>query len=94
MARGQSVFRIFNRNKFTRIIPQERNMLLVEVKGCHGEVISAYVQYFQKLNFNVCILTTDTIHRENPFVRQNVENVFYCKYRSFKKLLCEKQLIK
>lgn len=88
------MFSIFTRNNFTQIIPKPRNILLVEVNGCHGEVIGAYVQYFRELNFNIYILTTDTIHKENPFVRQNVENTFYCKFRSFKKLLCEKQLNK
>lgn len=88
------MFNIFNRNKFTDIIPKKRNVLLLETNGCHGEVIGAYVQYFQELHFNIYILTTDTIHKENPFVRQKVENTFYCKFRSLKKLLCEKQLNK
>ncbi len=88
------MFDIFNRNKFTKVIPQKGNVLLLETNGCHGEVIGGYLQYFQELNFNIYLLTTDTIHKENPFVRQKVENAFYCKYRSFKKLLCEKQLNK
>lgn len=88
------MFDIFKQNKFTSVVPLKRNVLLLETNGCHGEVIGGYVQYFQELNFNIYILTTDTIHKENPFVRQTVGNAFWCKFRSFKKLLCKEQLNK
>ena len=81
------MFNLFNRNNFTKIIPQKNNVLLIETNGCHGEVISAYVKYFEQLNFNVYILASKVIKKENPFCRLNLKNLFYSRFKKFTKFL-------
>lgn len=81
------MFRFFNRNKFTNHIPKQNNVLLIETNGCHGEVISAYIKYFEQLNFNVYVLASNVIKKENPFCRLNIKNLFYSKFKNFAKIL-------
>lgn len=75
------------RHPFTKNIPLNHNVLLIETNGCHGEVIGGYVKYFQDLGYNVYILVSKTIKQENPFARLNIKNIFYAKYKKFSSLL-------
>lgn len=77
----------FIRHPFTKNTPTKNNVLLIETNGCHGEVIAGYIKYFQELNFNVYVLVTDTIKKENPFCRLNNFKIFYSKFKNFRKLL-------
>ena len=77
----------FLRHPFTKNIPQNHNVLLIETNGCHGEVIGGYAKYFQDLGYNVYILVSDTIKKENPFCRLNNLHIFYSKFRNLYKLL-------
>ena len=59
---------------------RENTVLLVEANNCHGEVIAGYMQYFQKLGFNIDALTSSEIEKEHPFCRLNLKDVklFHC----------------
>ncbi len=66
--------------KFKKNKIRNNSVLLIEINNCHGEVISGYIKYFEKLGFNVdCLLHID-FYKENPFVRLDMSNVhcFYC----------------
>lgn len=88
------MFSFIRKNKFLKTTPKPHNVLLVETNGCHGEVVGGYVKYFQDLGYNVYVLVTDVIKKENPFCRLNFSNIFSVKFKEFSKLLVSKNLDK
>ena len=79
---------MFNfKHPFEKNIPLKHNVLLLETNGCHGEVIGGYAKYFQDLGYNVYILVSKVIKKENPFCRLNAHNIFASRNKSFQTLL-------
>ena len=82
----------FLQHPFAKNSPKKHNVLLIETNGCHGEVIGGYVKYFQELGYNVYILISNTIKKENPFCRYDVKNIYSCNPKKFSKLLVAEYL--
>ena len=81
--------KIFNKPDFKTDTPQPNNVLLVETNGCHGEVIAAYIQYFQRLNKNVYCLVNKRVARENPFCRlSNIKQIYSVIEIIVKNIIC------
>lgn len=68
----QSFLSLFHWNK-EKI--KENSVLLIETNNCHGEVIAGYLEYFQKLGFNIDILVNWEILNEDPFCRLDLSKV-------------------
>lgn len=87
--------KIFNKPDFKTDTPQPNNVLLVETNGCHGEVIAAYIQYFQRLNKNVYCLVNKRVARENPFCRlSNIKQIYSASLKKLSKLLKSEHISK
>lgn len=87
--------KIFKKPNFKTDTPHPNNVLLVETNGCHGEVISAYIQYFQRLNINVYCLVNKRVARENPFCRlSDIKQIYSASLKNLSKLLKSKHLDK
>ena len=82
----------FHKTNFTKPTVGRNKILLIESHGCHGEVISGYIRYFQNIGIDVDVLVTDVIYHEKPFCRLKVKNVFYSKFNKLKKLLTTQYL--
>lgn len=80
--------KILSKPNFLRDTPKPNNVLLVETNGCHGEVIAAYIKYFQNLNINVYCLVNKHLANENPFCRlNNICKIYSASLRRLHKLL-------
>ena len=87
--------KIFKKPNFKTDTPQPNNVLLVETNGCHGEVISSYIQYFQRLNINVYCLVNKRVARENPFCRlSDIKQIYSASLKKLHKLLKKEYLNK
>ena len=87
--------KILNRPNFKQDIPERNNVLLIETNGCHGEVISAYIPYFQKLNLNVYCLVNKRLAQENPFCRlQGIKEIYSASQKKLSNLLKSEHLNK
>ena len=83
------------KHKFLSAQNRQNSVLLIETNNCHGEVLSGYIQYFQKLGFNIDILINSGIKNENPFCRLNMENVriYSCGSIALKGILKSKKIM-
>lgn len=80
--------KILSKPNFLRDTPKPNNVLLVETNGCHGEVIAAYIKYFQNLNINVYCLVNSRLANENPFCRlNNICKIYSASLKQLHKLL-------
>lgn len=87
--------KIFSRPNFKHDTPKPNNILLVETNGCHGEVIAAYIKYFQRLNINVYCLVNKRLANENPFCRlSDICKIYSASLKQLHKLLRIKHLRK
>lgn len=79
----------YNHNKFSNKSVKGNTVLLLETNGCHGEVIGGYLQYFKMLGYNIDILVSNVIFREDPFARLNKKEfkLYHCNKREFFNLL-------
>lgn len=83
----------FHKTSFSKSAVTRNKILLIESNGCHGEVISGYIKYFQNIGMDVDVLVTNVIYHEKPFCRLKVKNCFYSKFTKFNKLLTTQYLV-
>ena len=74
----------------------KNSILLLESNNYHGEVIAGYMQYFQKLGFNVDCLISSEINKWHPFCRLDLKNIklFHCDYVALGWILKSKKILK
>ena len=89
-----SFFDIPTLKKFQKTPINKKSVLLIETNGCHGEVISAYFQYFQDLGYNVDIIMHDFVYKENHFTRHDISNIniYHCHQTAMHKMFQSKKM--
>ena len=78
-------------------VPVHKNsVLLLEANHCHGEVITGYIPYFQKLGFKVDVIISKEIQQERPFCRHQLKNtkIFHFDYVMFGQTLKLKKILR
>ena len=83
-----SIWDIPTIHKFRKTPIRKKSVLLIETNGCHGEVISAYFQYFRDMGYNVDIVMHDFIYREHHFTRHDMSNIniYHCHMTAMHKI--------
>lgn len=89
-----SFFDIPTVKKFQESPTDKKTVLLIETNGCHGEVISAYFQYFKDLGYNVDIVMHDFIYKEKHFTRHDISkiNIYHCHQTAMHKMFKSKKM--
>ncbi len=82
--------------KFNKTPLREKSVLLIETNSCHGEVISAYFQYFKDLGYNVDIVMHDFVFKEKHFSRHNLSdvNIYHCHKTAMHEIFRSKKMEK
>lgn len=78
-------------NKFIKHEIRENSILIVEINACHGETIPGFINYFQKLNYNVDIIVSYYMVRDkvlDRFAFNNI-NLFYMTENEIYKVLTD-----
>lgn len=89
-----SFFDIPMLRKFQKSPVRKKSVLLIETNACHGEVISAYFQYFTDLGYNVDIIMHDFVYKEKHFTRHDMSNVnvYHCHQTVMRKMFQSKRM--
>lgn len=74
---------------------RKNSIVLIETNNCHGEVISGYVQYFQKMGFHLDVFVALDVKAEKPFCRLDMKkvNVFCLNHKTLTWILKLKKIM-
>ena len=74
---------------------RKNSIVLIETNNCHGEVISGYIQYFQKIGMHIDVFITLDVKAEKPFCRLDIKklNVFCLNHKTLTWILKLKKIM-